>query len=256
MSRQASNHLETLGIDPGASPEEIKRAYLALVKRWHPDRFANDPAQQQIAEDKMRSINVAYETLVGEAQVKIPFQHGSTAPVYDSADPTLNKERSAYAYRERPSGFASWRGQKGWLSWSGTVALSAVSLASVWFVADTLADHYGPPFAADSIRHEAKLQSVFAQTRRAADAGEVWAMVNMGWFNYQGRAARVNKVEAAAWFTRAAQVGDAGAQLQLGSMLARGDGVPANTAMARQWWGRAAANGNAEARSLLERLRQ
>lgn len=256
MSRQAPNHLETLGLVPGASPEDIKRTYLALVKRWHPDRFAHDPEQQKLAEDKLRSINVAYEALVGEAQVEVPFQHGATAPDYDPADVSNKEGRAAYAFRERPSGFAFWRGQAGWLSWGGTLVLIVISAGSFWFVAESLSYHYGPPFAADFIRHEAKMQSVLAQTRRAAEAGEVWAMVNMGWFHYHGRAVRVNKAEAAAWFARAAQARDSGAQLQLGLMLAGGDGVPVDVVVARQWWERSAANGNREAQKLLEQLGQ
>lgn len=256
MSRKTPDHFETLGLAPGAAPEDVKRAYLALVKRWHPDRFAHDPEEQKLADDKLRAINVAYEALVGEAQVKQAFQHGSTAPAYDPADAANKRSRAAYAYRERPSGFAFWRGQAGWLSWGGTLVLVAISLGSFWFAAESLAYHYGPPFTADFIRHEAKLQSVFAQTRRAAEAGEGWAMVNMGWFHFNGRGVPVNKAEAAAWFARAAQAGDAGAQMQLGSMLACGNGVPLDVVLARQWWERAAANGNLEARKLLDRLRQ
>ncbi|PAW89144.1 MAG: hypothetical protein B9S33_03840 [Pedosphaera sp. Tous-C6FEB] len=256
MDRQVPNHLETLGLAPGASTAHIKRAYLALVKRWHPDRFTHDPEQQKLAEEKLRTINVAYEALVGEARVTVAFQHGSSAPEYDPADPAINTERRGYAYRERPSAFAVWRGQVGWLSWAGTLVLVAISISSFWFVAESLAYHYGPPYTADFIRHEAKLQSVLARTRRAAEAGEVWAAVNMGWFHYQGRAVRVNKTEAAVWFARAAQAGDAGAQTQLGAMLATGDGVPVDTVMARLWLELAAANGHAEAQRQLKGLRQ
>ena len=171
MSRPEPNHYETLGVADGATPEHLKRAYLALVKRWHPDRFAHDPAQQKLAEEKLRAINVAYEALTGEAKVSQSFQHGSAAPAYDPADSAHRQGKAAYAYRERPAGFAVWRGQTGWLSWVGTLMLSLIFLASFWFVVETLAYYYGPPFAADFIRHEAKLQSVLAQTRRAADAG-------------------------------------------------------------------------------------
>jgi hypothetical protein len=256
MSRSEPNHYETLGVADGATPEHLKQAYLALVKRWHPDRFAHDPAQQKLAEEKLRAINVAYEALTGEAKVSQSFQHGSAAPAYDPADSAHRQGKAAYAYRERPAGFAVWRGQTGWLSWVGTLMLSLIFLASFWFVVETLAYYYGPPFAADFIRHEAKLQSVLAQTRRAADAGEVWAAVNMGWFHYRGRGVRVNKVEAAQWFARAALAGDAGAQMQLGAMLAQGDGVPADAALARQWWERAAAAGNAEAKLRLGETKQ
>ncbi len=247
MSSRDLRHFESLGLKPEASPEEIKRGYLALVKRWHPDRFANDPEQQKLAEEKMRTINVAYEALVGEAKVEVAFQHGSTAPDYNPADPAINTERSAYAFRERPSGFAFWRGQTNWLSWGGTVVLAVISIASVWFVADSLADHYAPPHAADFLRHEAKMQSVMAQTRRAAEAGEAWAMANMGWFHFNGRGVRVNKPEAARWFTQAGRAGDAGAQMQLALMFAEGDGVPLDWAEAYKWRQLAAAQGNREA---------
>jgi len=246
---------EVLGLERHASREDIKRAYLVLVKRWHPDRFAHDPEQQRQAEEKLRAINVAYESLVGEARVTQAFQHGSTAPAYDPADPAHKEGRAAYAFRERPGGLAFWRGQTGWLSWAGTVVLLAISVGCFWFVAESLAYHYGPPYTADFIRHEAKLQSVLAQTRRAAEAGEVWAMVNLGWFHYQGRGVRGNHAEAAVWFARAAEAGDAGAQVQLGLMFAAGDGVESDPAKARLWWERAAAGGNAEARRLLDGLK-
>ncbi|MHC5722521.1 MAG: J domain-containing protein, partial [Nostoc sp.] len=29
---------EILGLEPGASPAQVKRAYRKLVKIWHPDR--------------------------------------------------------------------------------------------------------------------------------------------------------------------------------------------------------------------------
>ena len=128
-----------------------------------------------------------------------------------------------------------------------------IAMGSFWFVADTIADQYAPPNAADFVRHEAKLQSIFAQTRRAAEAGEVWAMVNFGWFHYHGRGVRGNHTEAAIWFARAAEAGHAAAQVQFGRMLAAGEGVAADAAMACLWWERAAVGGNAEARTLLDR---
>lgn len=60
------NHAyEILGLEPGASPEQVKQAYRKLVKIWHPDRFAN-PQQKQQAEAKIKDINVAYNKLKSE----------------------------------------------------------------------------------------------------------------------------------------------------------------------------------------------
>lgn len=56
-------YYEILGLEPGASPEEVKQAYRDLAKVWHPDRFPNDPRLQQKAQEKLKEINEAYERL-------------------------------------------------------------------------------------------------------------------------------------------------------------------------------------------------
>jgi curved DNA-binding protein CbpA len=48
-----------LGVDFSATEEEIRAAYLALVKLWHPDRNPGDRA----AEERFKRINLAYEIL-------------------------------------------------------------------------------------------------------------------------------------------------------------------------------------------------
>lgn len=54
-----------LGLQPGASLGEVKKAYRAEVKRWHPDRFNCDPRLGQGAEEKLKEINEAYSALCG-----------------------------------------------------------------------------------------------------------------------------------------------------------------------------------------------
>lgn len=55
---------EILEIEPGASQEEIKRAYRDLAFVWHPDRFAHNDRLQQKAEQRLTEINQAYEELM------------------------------------------------------------------------------------------------------------------------------------------------------------------------------------------------
>ncbi len=55
--------LLTLGLEAGASEEEIRSAYHLLVKVWHPDRFQADSKTRTQAEEKLKSINEAYRTL-------------------------------------------------------------------------------------------------------------------------------------------------------------------------------------------------
>ena len=48
-----------LGLKPGASSREIRRAYKMSVRKWHPDLHPDDPASST----KVQEINDAYEVL-------------------------------------------------------------------------------------------------------------------------------------------------------------------------------------------------
>jgi DnaJ domain len=63
MRDEITRAYAALGLEARASPAEIRRAYKALVKRWHPDRFAADPAGQAEAAIRMREINAAYRVI-------------------------------------------------------------------------------------------------------------------------------------------------------------------------------------------------
>lgn len=52
-----------LGVSSSASDEEIKRAYRDLVKKYHPDNYANNPLAD-LAEAKMKEVNEAYDAVV------------------------------------------------------------------------------------------------------------------------------------------------------------------------------------------------
>lgn len=56
------NPYEILGLKPGASQEEIKKAYRNLIKQYHPDQYGDNPLKN-LAEEKMREINAAYDML-------------------------------------------------------------------------------------------------------------------------------------------------------------------------------------------------
>ena len=50
---------EVLGVQRGASDDEIKKAYRAKCKRWHPDLNPNDPT----AEEHFKEVQAAYDAI-------------------------------------------------------------------------------------------------------------------------------------------------------------------------------------------------
>ncbi len=52
-----------LGVEPGASNDEIKAAWRALARQHHPDLTGDDPAAVQRATRRMAEINTAYAAL-------------------------------------------------------------------------------------------------------------------------------------------------------------------------------------------------
>lgn len=56
---------KVLGVSPSATDEEIKDAYRKLAKKYHPDQYADSPLAE-LAGEKMKEINEAYDTIVSQ----------------------------------------------------------------------------------------------------------------------------------------------------------------------------------------------
>ena len=54
---------EVLGISENATNEEVKNAYKALAKKYHPDNYVDSPLAD-MAEERMKEINEAYDEIL------------------------------------------------------------------------------------------------------------------------------------------------------------------------------------------------
>jgi hypothetical protein len=67
--RGMPHHETTLGVAPGATAKELRRAYLKLVLKWHPDKAK--PEQKEEAEAKFKEVSAAYVALTKELDIII-----------------------------------------------------------------------------------------------------------------------------------------------------------------------------------------
>jgi molecular chaperone DnaJ len=88
-----SKHHAILGVKPGASPEELKKAYRERAFETHPDR--NDGK-----DEKFKEVTEAYETLTGKRQTHDPgwnpWQH-----MHDMMN-DLNRQTAGRYKKHRP----------------------------------------------------------------------------------------------------------------------------------------------------------
>ena len=68
-----------LGVSRSSTDDEIKTAYRNLAKKYHPDRYNKDPAMAELASEKMKEINEAYDRIVEERK------NGGASDTYSGA---------------------------------------------------------------------------------------------------------------------------------------------------------------------------
>lgn len=69
------NPYEVLGVPEGADEETVKKAYKKLVKKYHPDKYVNNPLAD-LASEKLKEINKAYDMITS----------GKASSNYDDGD--------------------------------------------------------------------------------------------------------------------------------------------------------------------------
>lgn len=82
---------DVLGVSRNASEDEIKSAYRALAKKYHPDKYANSDLAD-LANEKMQEINEAYDAIIknGFGKTSSSYSYGNSNSYgyngYDAVD--------------------------------------------------------------------------------------------------------------------------------------------------------------------------
>ena len=66
---------KVLGVDASATDDEVKEAYRAMAKKYHPDQYADSPLAD-LASEKMKEINEAYDMIVAQRKNKSAGGYG------------------------------------------------------------------------------------------------------------------------------------------------------------------------------------
>jgi len=61
---------KVLGVSKNATDEEIKKAYRELARKYHPDNYQQNPDLAELASEKMKEVNEAYERIQAERSGK------------------------------------------------------------------------------------------------------------------------------------------------------------------------------------------
>lgn len=89
--------LHEIGLEAGATEADIKAAYRAHVKAWHPDRYADDKRQQRAAELKLKKVNAAYDLLSAPEPEPIPAATPRPDPMAARWQEEVTEDRPAAA---------------------------------------------------------------------------------------------------------------------------------------------------------------
>ena len=85
-----NNPYDILGISPSATNEEVKNAYRALAKKYHPDNYIDSPVAD-LAKKKMQDINWAYDEILKQrAGSSGGYQSSSSSNSYNTSSQYSN----------------------------------------------------------------------------------------------------------------------------------------------------------------------
>ena len=123
------SYYDILEVSPKASKEVIKNAYRALSKKYHPDTYKGD---LKYAQEKMKEINTAYETLIDEEKrLNYDYENGfkidQNAIVEEFKEAVENQEEYEEE-EEQKKDFFTWLKEKKFIAMAGVCALFIIAM--------------------------------------------------------------------------------------------------------------------------------
>ncbi|MGO9434693.1 MAG: J domain-containing protein [Terracidiphilus sp.] len=109
VCQSCAQHAEVLGLaQEGPSKAAIRKAYKTAAKRWHPDRFENNPVQRVEAEEHFKLIQVAYRELQEHCETpqELPVEDIPVSPAaaaYSEDGNAFSRQYESGAAAETPA---------------------------------------------------------------------------------------------------------------------------------------------------------
>ena len=110
---------EVLGVPRNATTEQVKNAYRALAKKYHPDNYADSPLAD-VANEKMAEINEAYDAIISGAAGNYQSAGQGGSPTFDTVRTLIWNGQLDQAEQALEAMDPSMRGAE-WYYWKGQV---------------------------------------------------------------------------------------------------------------------------------------
>ena len=88
---------QVLGVPSTATDDEVKKAYRDLARKYHPDNYHDNPLAD-LAQERMKEINEAYETIQSQRKAARSGSGYSSTAGYGGYNPGYNTGYSSAAY--------------------------------------------------------------------------------------------------------------------------------------------------------------
>lgn len=159
---------ELIGLVPGCSWEELQTGYRRQVQKWHPDRYEQDPEQQQLAAQRMLELNEAYAVL---SEFNRQYGYLPAQPATSEATPgqeQTSRAKTESAPRRARGTVRRSQGRKTYAV-SPWLLISAILLGVYFLIADLIPDDLGPPSGTALPTRDDKPAPVAGQKNPAID---------------------------------------------------------------------------------------